>query len=93
MGLKSWENRSRLGKVLMITVVKMSEGYRDQGCIYNLSKNKRHSARPLADVNLHNVQKSLAQGRSWPSAFCLRHNINDLAICALSDGSGLIFTR
>lgn len=93
MGLKSWENRSRLGKVLMITVVKMSEGYRDQDCIYNLSKNKRHSARSLADVNLHNVQKSLAQGRSWPSAFCLRHNIHDLAICALSDGSGLIFTR
>lgn len=85
MGLKAERKRTRQSKVLKATVVKIiSKEYIDQGYDYNLSKkNRRHSARFLADVNLHNVQKSLTQGRSWPSAFCLRHNSHDLVISAL----------
>lgn len=60
MGLKTGRKRTRQGKVLKTTVVKIiSEEYTDQSYNYDLSKNKRHSARSLADVNLHNVQKSL----------------------------------
>lgn len=56
MGLKAGRKRTGQSKVLKTTVVKIiSEEYTDQGYNYNLSKNKRHSARSLADVNLHNV--------------------------------------